>query len=204
MKVFGMILLALLLLSLVKVGVRVVWNCGELAIRFVAGPFRIALPKKKAKKQPKKPAAKKAVKINVEAEKPKKNSSAGRLWLQAALAHWQELLALIGRTVRTPVLDRLILHLTVGGTDAAACALNYGRVCAAVGGILPVLENTFRIRRRDIQVQWDYAQQGLDCFVQAELTVRIYEMLALAAASLKLLLRLYQEIKMKQKAVQAT
>lgn len=204
MKVFGIILLALILLSLVKVGVYVVWDHGKLALRIVAGPFRIALPKIKTEKQLKKAAPPKATKSKAETVKSKKKPSAGKLWLQTAIVHWQDLLALIGKAIQTPVLDRLILHLTVGGEDAAACALNYGRTCAAVGGVLPVLENTFRIRRRDIQIQCDYAQHGLDCFAQAELTVRIYEMLALAAASLKLLLQLYQEIKMKQKAVQAT
>ncbi len=200
MKTFAIVLLALLLLGLLKVGVRLAWDHDQLMLRLVVGPFRIALPKAKAHKRLKQPAP-----VKKEAEPPKtvKKKSTGKLWLRALADHWQDVAALIGKSLRTPTLDKVVLHLTVGGEDAAACALNYGRVCAAASCALPVLENTFRIRQRDIQMQWNYELDKLDCFFQTELTVRIYEILVLAAAGLKLLFQLYREIKIKQKAGQA-
>lgn len=198
MKALLIVLLLLFLLGLLKVGVHIVWDGGA-AVQLLIWKFRISFPRKKASK--KRDPGKESDKAPAQA---KQDALKTHDLFQAALANWREILALIGKAVRTPRLDVLELRLTAGGRDAADCALNYGRLWAAAGGILPVLENTFRIGKREIDVRCDYNQKEISCFAQVDLTVRIYELLILGVLGLKLLARLYHDNKLTQKAVQSS
>lgn len=200
MKALLIVLLILILLGLLKVGVHIVYD-GHVRVQILIWKLRISLPKeKKSKKKPEKTAA-------LEQKTPKKKKQknpAVKAWLQAALAHWQDILALLGKALHMPRLDPLILHVTVGGSDPAARALNYGRAWAVLGSVLPLVENSFRIGRREIGVQCGAGQDAFIFYVQTDLTARIYEILLLGILGLKLLLQIYQEYKSIQKAVQLT
>lgn len=198
MKALLIVLLVLLLLGLLKVGVHFVWD-GSAAVQLLIWKLRISFP---GKKKPEKEASANAP---FDKSAPKKmDASLVKGWLAAALSRRQDILTLIGRAIHTPRIDVLILRLTAGGQDAADCALNYGKLWAAVSGMLPVLENTFRIGKREIEIWCDYEKKETSCFAQADLTVRIYELLALGILGLKLLVQLYHEYKMTQKAVQSS
>lgn len=189
------VLLLLVLLGLVRVGVHVVYD-GALRLRILVGKLKISLPKEK---KPKKQTAKEPKPT----EKPQEAKSDGKAWLQAALAHWQDILSLLGRALHMPKLDPLILHVTAGGPDPVARALNYGRAWAVLGGVLPVLENTFRIGKREIGVQCGDNQEEFTFYMETGLTVRIYEILLLGILGLKVLIQIYRT-KSSEKAVQTT
>lgn len=180
------VLLLLVLLGLIRVGVHVAYD-GALRLRILVGKLNISLPKEK---KPKKRAAKE--KKPETREKPQEARSDGKDWLQAALAHWQDILSLLGRVLHMPKLDPLILHVTAGGPDPAARALNYGRAWAVLGGVLPVLENTFRIGKREIGVRCGENQEEFTFYAETGLTVRIYEILLLGILGLQLLLKIYR------------
>lgn len=198
MKALLIVLLVLLLLGLLKVGVHFVWD-GSAAVQLLIWKLRISFPRKKKSEN----KASGNAPVNKSAPK-KPDASLIKGWLAAALSHWQDILTLIGRAIHTPRIDVLILRLTAGGQDAADCALNYGKLWAAVSGMLPVLENTFRIGKREIEIRCSYEQKETSCFAQMDLTVRIYELLVLGILGLKLLVQLYHEYKMTQKAVQSS
>ena len=122
--------------------------------------------------------------------------------LQAVLAYWREILSLIGRVLTTPTLDVLRLELLVGGKDAENCAMTYGRICAVVGSVLPVVENTFGIRKRKIDVLCCFDRDSLDITAETSITVRIYEVFALVFALLGLGLKILLESRKNKKAVQ--
>lgn len=195
MKALLVILLVLVLLGLLKVGIHFTWDGGA-KVQLLIWKLRISLPKEK------KPKKESKEKTPSKPEQPQKTAVQG--WPQAALAHGQDILTLLGKVLHTPRLDTLILHVTAGGPDAAACAMHYGRIWAVLGGILPVLENTFRIGTRDVGVRCDYEQTKISCFAQVDLTVRVYEILVLGILGLKLFLQIYQAHKTTQKAVQST
>ena len=102
----------------------------------------------------------------------------------------------------SPTLDVLKLQILVGGKDAEACAMTYGRICAVVGCVLPVVENTFGIRKRQIDVRCCFDRENLDISAEAAITIRIYEIFALAFAMLGLGLKLLLAAKNNKKAVQ--
>lgn len=197
MKVLLIVLLILVLLGMLKVGVHFVWD-GEAKLQLLLWKFRISLPGKKKTGQD----APESAAVSQTMDTVQQKSAGLKGLLKACLAHWQEILELVGRAFRMPRIDVLTLHATAGGPDAAACALNYGKLWAAAGGVLPVLENTFCIGKREIEIRCDYAQRENSYYARVDITVRIYKLLILAFLGMKLLVQLHNESKLTQKAVQ--
>lgn len=89
-----------------------------------------------------------------------------------------DLLADLRRKIR---MDRLVLHLTLAGGDPCDLAVSYGRTWAAVGALLPQLERLFVIRKRDVQVQCDFAGTRSSVTAQVDVTITLGRLLALLA-----------------------
>ncbi len=67
----------------------------------------------------------------------------------------------VKRVLRAVVVDRLQLQLFIASEDAAATAINTGRVCAVLYPPLTALQSVLRIRRREVTVTPDYlAEKG--------------------------------------------
>lgn len=65
------------------------------------------------------------------------------------------------RVARSVVVDRLQLELVVASEDAAATAINSGRVCAVLYPALTAIQSVVRVRRRAVTVVPDYlAEKG--------------------------------------------
>lgn len=74
----------------------------------------------------------------------------------------------------------MLLHITLAGGDPCDLAVAYGRVCAAVGSMTPLLDRAFIIRKRDIQINCDFAGERSQVRAQLELTVTLGRALLLA------------------------
>ena len=220
MKGLLITLAVLLVLALIKVGVRVIYRNKQLQVDVLISRFKLVVvgDKKKTKKKKSKPvkpkkAEKTGGKISSKkdtaaaatdqkaSEENKKPKQKGKLkpWIDALLTYWREILELIGRVLRSPTLDDLQLEIRVGGSDAEACAMTYGRICAIVGGVLPVVENTFGIRKRRIEVYPVFDGEKLDFSADVSITLRIYEIFALVFALLGLGLKLFLEARKNKK-----
>lgn len=210
LTVWFIVLAALVLLAMVKVGVRVTYDEKKLRVELLIFRFKMVLlgdDKPEKPEKPKKEKTKKDKRPSVRAEskqqKPKeKKNILQNPWVQAVLEYWRELLALVGRVLTTPTLDVLRLQLWVGGGDSEKCAMTYGRVCAILGGVLPVVENTFGIRKRQIAVWCCYDRDAIDVSAEAAITVKIYEVFALVFALLGLGIKLLIQARNYKKAVQ--
>ena len=209
------ILAVLVVLAMVRVGVRVFYEEKKLRLELVISKFKLVLmgedkPKKKKKEKPKKEKSKKEKPAKEQADKKKadKPKKKGNIlenpWVMAVLDYWRELLALVGRVLTSPTLDVLRLQLWVGGGDSEKCAMTYGRVCAILGGVLPVVENTFGIRKRQIEVWCCYDRDSIDVSAEAAITIRIYEIFALVFALLGLGIKIFLQARKYKKAVQNT
>ncbi len=58
--------------------------------------------------------------------------------------------------LRKAVFRQFSLQIVVGDDDAADAAMRYGRTCAAVYPLLTLLERTFRVRRRTVDLRCDF------------------------------------------------
>lgn len=187
------VVLFLALFLRARVGIWVSYEEKRLQLRLVLGSLRLSLPKGKKKPE-------EAPEPAPPPPRKKKGNPLENPWVKAALDYRRELLALIGRVLKSPTLDVLRLELEAGGANVEQCALRYGRICAAIGSFLPLVENTFGIRKRSIQVRCRYDLPATRISAEAAITLHIYEIFALAFALLGLGIKLYLQAR-KYKAV---
>ncbi len=116
----------------------------------------------------------------------------------ALLERRSELLSLIGKVLKSPTLDLLRLHIAVGGSDSE---MTYGKICAGMGAGLPVLYNTFRVKKDDIRVTCRYDLPKVVIMAEIEATIRICEVFALIGMVIGLLVKIYLTKKRNDKAV---
>lgn len=186
-----------LLLSL-KAGVWLRWESGTALLKIRIGWLRFTLSAKKKGKADKNPAS-----VQKSTAEKKTEKTTLKKWISALISHWREVLQLLGKILKAPELQLLCLRVVVGGRDPEACALNYGRICAAVSAVLPALQSVFRINQQDIDVSVDFERNKTDLLCEAELTLRIYEILAIVVSGMLLLIKIYRHVKNCEKAVRS-
>lgn len=205
MIVLGIILALLVLICLLPVGGHAVYSADGAEVKVVVGRISIPVyprpekektPKQlekeaeKARQKAKKKAQKKAEKARKK-EELKAQKAAGvkpeKAPLGGKLEFFKELLGLglgvLSCLRRKLILKELKLCLTVGamGEDAAKGAITYGRAWAAVGALIPVLENTFHIKKRDVQVELDYFSDKNKIYAEGCIVFLIGDFLWIAA-----------------------
>ena len=171
----------LILLGSVPLGVFVRYDSGGPLVRIIAGVLRftvIPLPKKKKKapKEKKEPSPAEEKKAPPQpAEEPEKKGGSLRDFYPL-IQVGKRFLNQFRRKLRV---DDLVLKLTLGGDDPCDLALNYGRAWAALGNLVPVLERFFHIRRRNFEVQCDFAAEETLIEAQAKLTMPLRQLVEL-------------------------
>ena len=195
--IFGIVLCIIVLLGFLKVGIYLAYREDKLTFKVLVGKLRFEFGKENNKAKKKKDAAK-AKRVRSKSKRSKKSA---KPWIISALHHLGDILLLVGRVLTAPTLELLRLHILVGSSEPDESVLKYGRICSAVGSLLPALENTFLIKKRDVNVACSF-DNTLQIDTEAVITLRIYEAIALVFAGLRLLIGMYQEINMNKKVVQ--
>ena len=219
MIALGIVLLALALIGLCPVGIWVQFDRGALALRVKVGPLGIRILPKKPSRAGKPPSAGKRMRLakaqarqkekwekkwaKTQARLEKKAQKPGK---KLDISFIRSLipvgLRFLGGLRRKLYLPELTVYLCMGGADAAAQAVGYGRAWAILGAAAPVLENTFRIGKRDLQAVLDWSVTSTECFVRAEVRIRVGGVVYLALrAGVEFLKAM---AKNKKKAVQTT
>lgn len=192
-------LAVLVLFLLLKVGVFLHWDSEASVLKVRVGLFRFSLStdeKKGKKKKQTKKDTKPASPAKAKGEKNDKTNL--KKWIKALLAHWTDLFSLLGKVLTSPALDLLRLYIAVAGEDAE---LQYGKYCAGLSAGLPVLHNTFCVKKQDIQIACRYEIPKTQIMAEVEATVRIYEVFALVGSALGLLVKIFLTKKRNDKAV---
>ena len=184
----GAILLALAVLPL---GVRIRYNDAGFVLKVIAGPLKITVipgrkkPKKQKVKQKKQKAVQTAESAGSEERppqppkaQPEQKERGGSLTRFLPLVKLG--LKFLGDFRRKLRLDNLYLRLILAGDDPCDLAVNYGRVWAAVGNLIPQLERLFVIKKRDIQVECDFTATELCVVAHLDITITLGRLLVLA------------------------
>ena len=184
----GAILLALAVLPL---GVRIRYNDAGFVLKVIAGPLKITVipgrkkPKKQKVKQKKQKAVQTAESAGSEERppqppkaQPEQKERGGSLTRFLPLVKLG--LKFLGDFRRKLRLDNLYLRLILAGDDPCDLAVNYGRIWAAVGNLMPQLERLFVIRKRDIQVECDFASAETTVVVHLDISITLGRLLVLA------------------------
>ena len=151
--VLACILVVLFLVSLIRFGVRVEYDGRQLTVRLRAGPAALqGYPLKQRKKKAKKPKKQKPQKKQEEPE-PDTGEKLSLLWELLPVA-----LRAAGSLRRKISVDLLEAHILLAGSDPASVAVAFGSANAMIGMVLPLLEQNFHIRQRDIRTAVDFPQ----------------------------------------------
>lgn len=162
-----LIVLIFFLIGRIRLGVRASYaeQNAEVTVRVGPIPIRL-LPKPESGK---KPSAEKPEKEKKEKKKESRFPKDPQQILQLA----RLAVSVLGDLRRKIVVDELVLRITYGGADPADAAINYGRTWAVFGALIPVLDQIFQIKKRDIQPILDYnePEKKLDAKISLFITV---------------------------------
>lgn len=181
----------LLLLAVLPLGIRIRYNDGGFLVKAILGPVKLTLyPGKQKQIKETKPEAKpepQKLEENLpkppqppKAEKPKEEKTETGGSLTDFLPLIKLALELLGDFRRKLRIDELYLHLVLAGDDPCDLAVNYGRAWAALGNLMPQLERLLTIKKRDVEVQCDFASSQTLVIARVDLTITLGRILALA------------------------
>ena len=184
----------LLALAILPLGVRVRYDNAGFFLRVIVGPIKITVfpirkkaKKGKTRKKKKKPEQKTVKKESTSPEKkPTQPSKAAPVNKEkgGSLTRFLPLVKLglrfLGDFRRRIRVDRLYLRLILAGDDPCDLAVNYGRIWAAVGNLMPQLERLFVIRKRDIEVECDFTAEEICVVARMDVTITLGRLLVLA------------------------
>lgn len=169
------ILAAVFLLSLVRVKVQGEYDDRSLTVRLGVGPmsFRLLPAKKEGGDRPPKKRVKRR-KAKKAAEPAKKDIKKDiKNIMSLALELLPVALRAAGSLRRKISVDLLEVRVLLAGDDPASTALSFGRVNALVGMVLPLLEQNFHIRRRDIRTSVDFQRPRSEVCAKAALSLTV-------------------------------
>jgi hypothetical protein len=164
MIALGIVLAVLLLICLIRVGIIVVYSEDGFTADAVIGFIRLRLvprrDKKAGKKASKRQAAEGAVK-------------AGRL--ASLKQHLPSINQALSKLKRRLVITQLTIYYMAAGTDPAATAMSFGGVSAGYGILLPLLENNFNVKKRDLRATVNFNAAEPYIYVKARLSLAVWE-----------------------------
>ena len=165
----------LLLLAVLPVGVRFLYDSDGPVVHILTGPLRFRVfPSNKEKQKKEKPKKKKTTKTTAKKGTKKKGGS-----LKDFMPLVRTALDFLGDFRRKLRVRRLDLNVVLGGGDPCDLAINYGKAWAALGNLWPRLEQIFVIKKRDVEIQCDFEASQTLVTACVEVTITLGRLLAL-------------------------
>jgi len=161
-------------LAILPIGVSAIYDAGGAAVWVIVGPIRFkAYPKRKKKdgKKEEKEADKKAKKKTASSEEKKKGGSFTDFFPLVQVA-----LDLVKEFFRKLRVKRLELKIILAGDDPSDLAINYGKAWAAMGNLIPLLDQCLVIKKRDMEVECDFTADTTTVYARADLTIMFYRL----------------------------
>jgi len=191
MTVLLIILALLIMIAMLRFGVRVRYSESGLVLTANAGPVilriypRIKKKKKAEKKPPRAPAEKKA------RRKVKRKAAAPAEEAPGKFEAFSEILSasmnVLRRLKKRLLIKRLMIHYVFAGDDPMKTALWYGRASGAVSAIVPAIEKNFRIRKQDVSISADFEIEKPLIYADAAISLALWESLYILLAALPVL-----------------
>ena len=107
--------------------------------------------------------------------------------------------AFLGSFRRKLVVENIDVLVRFGGTDPCKIAINYGRAWAGIGCLNPLLENTFKIKKRNLRAEISDDVKSVDVIAALSLYIRIYRIFAMGLRYGWQVLRIFLRDKRKKK-----
>ena len=187
----------LILLGFMPLGICGVYDAGGPTAKLLVGPIRILLyprQKKEKKTNVKKNKPQQAVAQQGTTSAEKKGGSYAEF-----MPYLQIILAFLGDLRKKMRVKRMEMLLCMAGCDPCELGINYGRAWAAVGTLMPQLEQLFVIEKRDVQVLCDFTQSQTTLYLRADVVISLGRLLGLLLRYGWRVLKEYWKLNNKQK-----
>lgn len=171
----------LFLLALLPLGISLRYDSEGACVTVEIGPahYRLYPRKKKGKNPENKQEPKKELAKTPQATGSEKKTSGGSLADFLPLAKTGlDFLCDLRRKIRV---KELYLRWILAASDPADLGISYGRAWAALGNLMPQLEQLFVIRKRDVEVECDFTASESKCIARLDVTITLGRTLVLAA-----------------------
>lgn len=162
----------LLLVLLLPVGVRVRYNQEGLKLWYVIGPVRLLHKAKEGKKRSKEKSDGFNIRKMLGQSEPETDSVLGRF-----RSDLQLIFALFGYLRPKIRIQYLELKLNLAGGSPATLAMAYGGAWAAIGSFLPMLEEAFVLKKRDLDVTCDFSDETTTLDAKLNITIGLGRLL---------------------------
>ena len=174
MVVFCIVLLALFCIAFVKASIQIEYADKGFEADFKIGPFKKNLyPGKKKEKKPGR--GKKEKRDEAETEKQKKGGNAA-----AFKQMLPEIRAALKKIRHKIVIDDFVIHITVASEDPYTAAMLYGEAYTGFGILMPVLDNIFTIKKRDLGASVNFSETESTVYMKAKGALRLWEIFLIA------------------------
>ena len=186
-------LAVLVALAILPLGASVLYDEDGPVVRIVAGPLKIkGFPLKKKSGKDKKPKKAKTPKKKAPAEgnqetAGKKSGKPPKPPKPRTGGSWTDFLPLVQvaldllNDLRLKLrVDHLKLHLTMAADDPCDLAVNYGRMNAAMAGLITQLERFLVIKKRDVHIDCDFTASETVILARLDLTITLGRILSIA------------------------
>lgn len=168
----------LFLLAILPVGISALYNEDGPLVNLLIGPVKILLfPGKKKEKPEKKKKEEKKKETKGSSSKKKTKKKGGSI--QDFLPLVEKVLDFLGAFRRKLRVNRLEMKLILAGADPADLAENYGKAWTALGNLMPLFENVFVIKKRDLEVECDFLADSTLITARLDLTITIGRIISL-------------------------
>ncbi len=172
-------LAVLVLLLLLPVGIRTVYNGQGAFVWFAIGPVRIRLyPRRRERKKSGQAPKKNADAFATKAKKQCADTG-GRLTEFLPLV--QVVTDALGYLRRKLRIKQLQVKLILASDDPCDLSINYGRSWAVLGNLMPLLERCFVIKKRNLEVECDYTADDTLVIARLDISITVCRLLYLAA-----------------------
>ena len=152
-------------IAILPVGIRGVYRDEAADVWLLIGPLKFRL-------YPAKPKEKEAA-----AQPKKKTAGSGASQkggkLQEFLPIARTVLDFLNQLRKKVGVKNLELKVILAGDDPCDLAVNYGRAWAALGNLLPQLDRVLKIRKKDIEVECDFAAETTRVYARVDATVSV-------------------------------
>lgn len=170
----------LALIAILPIGVSAVYDADGFRAQIIAGPIRIPVfpvKKKEKKEKTQKTPKKKTPKTTAPKTETKKKEGGS---IQDFLPIVDKVLDFLSAFRRKLRVNQLEMKLILAGGDPSDLALNYGRGWAALGNLMPLLENAFTIKKRNLEVECDFLADKTTIIARMDISITIGRVLSLA------------------------
>lgn len=166
----------LLFLWFLPLGIDGVYNSDGARAWLVISPVRVALYPGKKKRKKEKTADMPAKKETRENSKQESKNCGS---LSDFLPIMQIVIDLLGDLRRRFRVKRLEFKLILAGDDPCDLGINYGRAWAALGNLMPRLEQLFVIKKRNLEVECDFTANETLVFARVYMTITFGRLLSI-------------------------